>query len=114
MTKDFAMTPPPRTADAMDRAAGLNPAGEVFALRGQRPEYVTGAEACRTSVLAPEDDLGLAPPLRAAIARRVALSAGNDVLLAGYALPTTQRSQRWPPARRPPTRCSAPWPFMRT
>lgn len=81
------MTPNTRIADAMDRAAGLDPEGEIFALRGRRPDFVTGAEACRASVLAPEDDLGLAPPLRATIARRVALTADNAALVAGYPLP---------------------------
>lgn len=87
MTKDFAMTPLLRTPDAMDRAAGLDPDGETFALRCRRPEYVAGAEACRASVLAPQNDLGLTPSLRAAIARRVALTADSAALLAGYALP---------------------------
>ncbi|ANT63573.1 hypothetical protein AYJ57_24215 (plasmid) [Salipiger sp. CCB-MM3] len=81
------MTPLSRTADAMDCAAGLDPDGETFALRARRPEYVEGAEACRASVLAPQDDLGLSVPLRAAIARRVALTADNGALLAGYPLP---------------------------
>lgn len=77
----------PRTPDAMDRAAGLDPQGAIFALRARRPEYVAGAEACRASVLTPGDDLGLSPALRAAIARRVALTSGNPALLAGHPLP---------------------------
>lgn len=73
--------------DAMDRAAGLDPAGEVFALRAHRPAYVEGAELCRASVLAPADDLGFGAPLRAAIARRVALTSGNPALIDGYPAP---------------------------
>ena len=81
------MTRLPRSCDAIDLAARLDPEGQTFALRGRRPEYVAGAEACRAAVLAPQDDLGLAAPLRAAVARRVALTAGNEALLAGYAIP---------------------------
>lgn len=75
-------------SDAMDRTAGLDPTGEVYALRRARPEYVQGAEDSRAAVLTPADDLGLPADLRAAIARRVALTSGNDLLIADYPLPT--------------------------
>ncbi|MEQ3624760.1 MAG: esterase [Celeribacter sp.] len=78
---------PARDADAMDRAAGLNPRGAIFAARAGRPEFVDGAEACRVAVLSPQDDLGLSLPLRQAIARRAALSSGNPRLIAGYPAP---------------------------
>lgn len=70
--------------DALDRASGLAEGGAVFALRAQRPEFLDGAEDCRQAVLGPENDLGLSPALRAAIARRVALTANNERLLALY------------------------------
>ncbi|WP_180900399.1 hypothetical protein [Martelella soudanensis] len=73
--------------DALDRAGGLAENDAVFALRALRPEFLNGAEDCRVAVLAPEDDLGLSPALRAAIARRVALTAGNERLLAEYPVP---------------------------
>lgn len=73
--------------DAMDRAAGLDPSGAIFALRAERPEFLNGAESCHHSVLGPGDDLGLRPALRRAIARRVAGIAGNAALALAYDLP---------------------------
>lgn len=72
--------------DAIDRAAGLGD-GSAFKARNFRPEFVDGAEACRVSVLHPDDDLGLSPALRAAIARRVALTSDNPALVAEYPVP---------------------------
>ncbi|MGV0818597.1 hypothetical protein [Martelella sp. AMO21009] len=73
--------------DALDRAGGLAEDGAVFDLRALRPEFLNGAEECRVAVLTPENDLGLSPALRAAIARRVALTAENEKLLAEYPVP---------------------------
>ena len=70
--------------DAVDRAAGIDPDGPTFALRERRPEYLEGAEACRVSTLHPDEDLGLPPDLRAAVAHRAARTAGRDALLAQY------------------------------
>lgn len=67
--------------DALDQAAGLAADDEIFTARRFRPEFVTGAEQCRQSVLSPEDDLGLSPALRVALARRmVALNADQPLL----------------------------------
>lgn len=73
--------------DALDRAGGLADGGAVYDLRALRPEFLNGAEDCRAAVLTPENDLGLSPALRAAIARRVALTADNERLLAEYPMP---------------------------
>jgi len=74
--------------DAIDLAAGLAPCDPAFALRDTRPQFVTGAAQCETSVLTPQDDLGLSPNLRAAVARRVALQSGNKALIAQYPMPS--------------------------
>lgn len=74
--------------DAIDLAAGLAPCDPAFALRDKRPQFVTGAAQCETSVLTPQDDLGLSPNLRAAVARRVALQSGNEALIAQYPMPS--------------------------
>jgi uncharacterized protein YciW len=76
--------------DTIDRAVGLEPGTPVYGVRDLRPEFLAGAEACRTGVLAPADDLGLAPGLRMAIGRRVARTSGNDRIVAEYPLPETQ------------------------
>lgn len=73
--------------DALDRAANLAEGGAVFDLRALRPEFLNGAEDCRMAVLTPDNDLGLSPSLRAALARRVALTAENERLLADYPVP---------------------------
>lgn len=70
--------------DAMDRAAGLSPDDALFAARRFRPEFVQGAEECRLSVLQPANDQGLAPNLRAALARRMAALNADPVLMAEY------------------------------
>lgn len=57
------------------------------ALEARRPEFVEGIETCRAAVLFPEEDLGLSSDLRAAIGRRVALTAENADLLATYPEP---------------------------
>lgn len=76
-----------RHSDAIDRAAGLAPGGELHALRRLRPEFVDGAEACRAAVLTPEEGLDLSEDLRQAVACRVARGAQNPALLAGYRVP---------------------------
>ncbi|MCD1634350.1 hypothetical protein K7H91_11260 [Martelella mediterranea] len=73
--------------DALDRAGGLADEGEIYKFRALRPEFLNGAEDCRAAVLTPQNDLGLSPALRAAIARRVALTADDERLLAEYPVP---------------------------
>lgn len=73
--------------DSIDRAAGLDAFMAAFDLRALRPQFLDGAEACRASVLEPRDDLGLSRPLRAALARRLALASSNPALVAEYPLP---------------------------
>lgn len=82
-----------RDADAIDQAAGLSENGLIFDLRADRPEFLNGAEDCRKSVLLPQEDLGLSPALRNAIARRVAGSAGMPALLSQYPQPDEQELQ---------------------
>ncbi|WP_182057448.1 CMD domain-containing protein [Pantoea sp. ME81] len=60
-------------SDAIDQAAGLTPEEALYQTRRLRPEFVEGAEACRVSVLAPEDDQGLPADLRLALAQRMAV-----------------------------------------
>ncbi|WFR98814.1 CMD domain-containing protein [Rhizobium tumorigenes] len=70
--------------DAMDKAAGLSPDDAIFNARRFRPEFVQGAELCRLSVLTPEHGLGLSTVLRIALARRIAASNADKVLVADY------------------------------
>ncbi|MCA0014960.1 hypothetical protein LB561_19495 [Mesorhizobium sp. B292B1B] len=70
--------------DAMDKAAGLSPDDALFVARRFQPEFVRGAEECRLSVLQPENDQGLAPNLRVALARRMAALNADPVLVAEY------------------------------
>lgn len=70
--------------DAMDKAAGLLPSDELFGARRFRPEFVEGAELCRASVLLPTNDLGLAPDLRVALARRMAKLNADHALVEQY------------------------------
>ncbi|MBB2187270.1 hypothetical protein HLH32_12930 [Gluconacetobacter liquefaciens] len=70
--------------DAIDEATGLVPGDALFALRRQRPDFVTGAELCRHALLTPADDQGLAPPLRLALARRMAALNADGPLTATY------------------------------
>lgn len=74
----------PSRPDIVDRAAGLTDGGTGLGLRTHRPEIVSGVEACRLSVLAPEDDLGLSRGFRAAVARRVALHSEHAALISEY------------------------------
>lgn len=73
--------------DTIDRAAGLSPKDPIFELRSNRPEFLHGSDTCQSSVLSPQDDLGLSSELRAAIARRVAGTMGNGALVSEYPLP---------------------------
>ncbi len=75
------------TTDAIDTALGLTAGDALSQLRARRPEFVGGAEAARAAVLHPEDDLGLSPELRLAVAHRAAAFADNAALLAGYPAP---------------------------
>ncbi|AMG56418.1 CMD domain-containing protein [Pantoea vagans] len=67
-------------SDAIDQAAGLTPEEALYQTRRLRPEFVEGAEACRLSVLTPEDEQGLPADLRLALARRMAV-LNHDVPL---------------------------------
>jgi len=67
-------------SDAIDRAVGLNAEDALYGTRRLRPEFVDGAEQCRISVLAPNDDQGLAPDVRLALAQRMA-QLNNDAAL---------------------------------
>ncbi|MEJ4047061.1 hypothetical protein [Erwinia sp. SLM-02] len=70
--------------DAIDKAAGLSPDDALFSARRFRAEFVEGAEACRRSVLMPENDLGLNAALRLALARRIAALNNDLPLIAEY------------------------------
>ena len=70
--------------DAIDKAAGLTPDDVLFRARRFRTEFVDGAEACRRSVLTPENDLGLTAALRLALARRIAARNNDLPLIAEY------------------------------
>lgn len=52
-----------------------------------RSEFVTGTDACREAVLTPENDLGLDPALRRALAARMCLAIGMPDMAADYAAP---------------------------
>lgn len=67
-------------SDAIDQAAGLSPDEALYQTRRLRPEFVDGAEACRQSVLTPQDDQGLSAALRLALAQRMAV-LNDDVPL---------------------------------
>ncbi len=71
-------------SDAIDRAVGLNAEDALYATRRLRPEFVDGAEQCRLSVLAPNDDQGLAPDVRLALAQRMAQLNGDAELQRDY------------------------------
>jgi uncharacterized protein YciW len=70
--------------DAIDKAAGLSPDDALFEARRFRAEFVEGAELCRLSVLQPEDNQGLAPALRLALAHRMAALNAAEELMADY------------------------------
>ncbi len=73
--------------DAIDTALGVHCDDALRRLRAHRPAFVEGAEACRASVLSPDDDLGLSSAVRRAVAHRAAAFAANPALLAGYPAP---------------------------
>lgn len=70
--------------DVIDKAAGLSADEALFHARRFRPEFVDGAEACRRSVLLPENDQGLSAALRMALARRIAALNADAPLTAEY------------------------------
>ncbi|MDE1190278.1 MAG: hypothetical protein PW844_28090 [Pantoea sp.] len=78
--------------DAIDQSAGLTPEDELYRARRFRPEFVDGAEQCRQSVLAPQQDQGLAADLRVALAHRMVALNGDAHLLADYAAQLAQLS----------------------
>ncbi|THB82421.1 hypothetical protein E1N66_21075 [Pantoea allii] len=71
-------------SDVIDQAAGLTPEEALYQTRRLRPEFVEGAEACRLSVLTPEDDQGLSADLRLALAQRMAVLNGDAPLQRDY------------------------------
>lgn len=71
-------------SDAIDRAVGLLPEDTLALTRRQRPEFVSGAEQCLQSVLAPQDDQGLAIDLRLALALRIATLNNDSALQQDY------------------------------
>lgn len=72
------------TVDTIDKAVSLSPGDALYGARRFRPEFVEGAELCRLSVLSPKNDRGLAPNLRAALARRMAALNADGALTAEY------------------------------
>lgn len=80
-------------SDAIDRAVGLLPEDTLALTRRQRPEFVNGAEQCLQSVLAPQDDQGLAIDLRLALALRIATLNNDSALQQDY---QTQLAQHQP------------------
>ncbi|KAF6660571.1 hypothetical protein HFD91_11140 [Enterobacteriaceae bacterium EKM102V] len=70
--------------DVIDQAAGLTPDEALYQTRRLRPEFVEGAEACRLSVLAPEDEQGLPADLRLALAQRMAYQNDDAALQRDY------------------------------
>lgn len=71
-------------SDAIDQAVGLAPEDALTQARRQRPEFVNGAEQCLQSVLAPQDDQGLAVDLRLALALRIATQNNDPALQQDY------------------------------
>lgn len=71
--------------DAIDKAAGLSPDDALYSVRRFRPEFVDGAEACRRSVLQPDNTQGLSAALRLALACRIAALNLDEPLIAEYA-----------------------------
>ena len=78
--------------DAIDKAAGLTPEDALYKTRRLRPEFVNGAEACRKSVLAPDEDQGLSVELRLALAHRMALLNKDAELQQEYQARLTAQS----------------------
>lgn len=70
--------------DTLDRVAGLDERGELFAIRRERPEYVAGIEQCRDSVLTPHDERRLPAALRTALAVRMSRASGALSLQTHY------------------------------
>ncbi|RDE09265.1 CMD domain-containing protein [Pelagibacterium lacus] len=68
--------------DTLNAVLEVGPA--LAELRARRPEFVGGTEDCRAAVLAPEVDVGLGRPLRAALAARMARLNGDEPLAAHY------------------------------
>lgn len=75
------------TTDAIDQVLGIEAGSPLHALRALRPEFVSGAEACRDAVLHPEQTLDLPAELRSALARRVVAGADDEKLTASYPYP---------------------------
>ena len=76
------------SSDAIDQALNLRAGSPLAALRARRPEFVSGAEACRAAVLHPAADLGLSSDLRTALVRRITALAENPALLAVFPEPS--------------------------
>lgn len=62
--------------DVIDAMAGIGAATALYTLRRARPEYVTGTDDCRASIMSPPDDRGVPPALRIELALRMARLLG--------------------------------------
>ncbi|QZN97520.1 hypothetical protein [Symbiopectobacterium purcellii] len=81
--------------DLINQMAGIDAGSTRDRLRRLRPDYVSGVEACRCSVLTPHDDQGLPAALRALLALRMARTLGVSAQVAFYqrlvdSLPSSQ------------------------
>ncbi len=84
--------------DLINQMAGIDAGSTRDRLRRLRPDYVSGVEACRCSVLTPHDDQGLPAALRALLALRMARELGVSAQVAFYqrlveGLPSSQTNQ---------------------
>lgn len=70
--------------DLINQMAGIDAGSPRDKLRRLRPEYVSGVEACRYSVLTPQDDQGLSAALRVVLALRMARALGVPAQVAFY------------------------------
>jgi uncharacterized protein YciW len=70
--------------DFIDIASGAHAGSWLNHLRRELPFYVEQTEACRSSVLSPEDDRGLSHAFRVAIVARIAALTGQNNLAELY------------------------------
>jgi CMD domain protein len=75
----------PDLVDVIDKAADLNPATGVGALRRERPEILHLSQTSHTAALLPADSGNLPRGERAALACRMARLLKDDALAAHYA-----------------------------
>ncbi|RWX81246.1 hypothetical protein EPK99_02680 [Neorhizobium lilium] len=72
--------------DQIDILSGLEPASETYRARRERPEFVSGAELCRKTVLTPQNGFEISHAMRAALAARMARFIGREDLARTYDL----------------------------